>query len=124
MGNTVVRGIRGAITVERNTAEEIVAATRELLEVIIRENDLDPENIASAFFTVTADLDAEFPASAAREMGWKYVPLLCTTEINVPGRLDRCIRVLVHVNTEKTQRELRHIYLGKAVQLRVDLLPQ
>ena len=124
MGNTVVRGIRGAITVERNTAEEIVAATRELLEAIIRENDLDPEDIASAFFTVTADLDAEFPASAAREMGWKYVPLLCATEINVPGRLGRCIRVLVHVNTEKTQRELRHIYLGNAAQLRVDLLPQ
>lgn len=124
MADTVVRGIRGAITVERNNAGEIVAATRELLEAIIKENDLDPENIASAFFTVTADLNAEFPASAAREMGWKYVPLLCATEIDVPGRLGRCIRVLVHVNTEKTQRELKHIYLRDAAQLRVDLLPQ
>lgn len=124
MGNVVTRGIRGAITVERNSAEEIVSATRELLAAIIKENDLDPEAIASAFFTVTADLDAEFPASAAREMGWKYVPLLCATEIDVPGRLGKCIRVMVHVNTEKSQRELKHIYLRNAVRLRVDLLPQ
>lgn len=124
MGNYVMRGIRGAITVERNLAEEIVSATRELLEAIIKENDLDPEDIASACFTVTADLNAEFPASAAREMGWKYVPLLCATEINVPGRLGKCIRVLVHVNTEKSQRELKHIYLRDAARLRVDLLPQ
>ncbi|MCL6638710.1 MAG: chorismate mutase [Firmicutes bacterium] len=124
MVNTVVRGIRGAITVERNTAGEIVAATRELLEAIIRENELDPEDIASAFFTVTRDLNAEFPASAAREMGWKYVPLLCATEIDVPGRLEKCIRVLVHVNTVKSQRQLKHVYLKEAVSLRVDLLPQ
>lgn len=124
MAGTVTRGIRGAITVERNEAEEIISATRELLEAIIRENDLDPEDIASAFFTVTPDLDAEFPASAAREMGWKYVPLLCATEINVPKRLTKCIRILVHVNTGKSQRELKHVYLREAVQLRVDLLPQ
>jgi len=119
-----VRGIRGAITVERNDAGEIIAATRELLEAIIKENDLDPEDIASAIFTVTRDLDAEFPASAAREMGWKYVPLLCATEIDVPGRLGKCIRIMVHVNTEKSQRELKHVYLKEAVQLRTDLLPQ
>ncbi|OPY58913.1 MAG: Chorismate mutase AroH [Pelotomaculum sp. PtaU1.Bin035] len=124
MGNIVTRGIRGAITVARNTPEEILAATRELLEAIIKENDLDPEDIASAFFTTTADLDAEFPASAAREMGWKYVPLICATEINVPGRLDKCVRILVHVNTEKSQRELKHVYIGEAAKLRVDLLPQ
>ncbi len=124
MSKTVLRGIRGAITVERNSAEEIVSATRELLQTIINENELDPEDIASAFFTVTADLNAEFPASAAREMGWKYVPLLCSTEIDVPGRLGRCIRVLVHVNTQKSQIDLKHIYLRDAARLREDLLPQ
>lgn len=124
MANTVSRGIRGATTVERNSAVEIVMATRELLEAIIRENELDPEDITSAFFTVTQDLNAEFPASAAREMGWKYVPLLCATEIDVPGRLEKCIRILVHVNTSKSQRDLKHIYLKEAVKLRLDLLPQ
>lgn len=101
-----------------------MSATRELLQTIINENELDPEDIASAFFTVTADLNAEFPASAAREMGWKYVPLLCSTEIDVPGRLGRCIRVLVHVNTQKSQIDLKHIYLRDAARLREDLLPQ
>jgi len=124
MAKNAMRGIRGAVTVERNLAEEIVSATRELLEAIIKENDLDPEDIACAFFTVTADLDAEFPASAAREMGWKYVPLLCATEIDVPGRLGKCIRIMVLVNTEKSQKELKHIYLREAARLRVDLLPQ
>ncbi|MHB1044233.1 MAG: chorismate mutase [Eubacteriales bacterium] len=124
MARMVVRGIRGAVTVERNSAQDITAATRELLEAIVRENDLNPEDIASAFFTVTGDLDAEFPASAAREMGWKYVPLLCATEIGVPGRLAKCIRILVHVNTTKSQTELKHIYLKEAVHLRTDLLPQ
>ncbi len=122
MGNTALRGIRGAITVERNSAEEIVAATRELLTAIIKENSINIEDIASAFFTVTADLNTGFPATAAREIGWKYVPLLCTTEINVPGGLGKCIRVLVHVNTQKSQKEIKHIYLRDAVQLRVDLL--
>jgi len=121
----VLRGIRGAITVKRNEAREIVAATRELLLSIIKENNLSTEDIASAIFTVTHDLNAEFPAAATRELpDWKYVPLLCATEINVPGRLEKCIRVLVHVNTNCSQRELRHIYLRQAVQLRTDLLPQ
>lgn len=124
MAKNAMRGIRGAVTVEHNSAEEIVSATRELLEAIIKENDLNPEDIACAFFTVTADLDAEFPASAAREMGWKYVPLLCATEIDVPGRLGKCIRIMVLVNTEKSQKELKHIYLREAARLRVDLLPQ
>jgi chorismate mutase len=114
----VLRGIRGAITVERNSGEEILAATRELLEIIKIKNELNPEDIASVFFTVTPDLDAVFPASAAREMGWKYTPLLCATEINVPGSLRNCIRVLLHVNTEKTQQEIRHVYLREAVCLR------
>ncbi|OAT86435.1 chorismate mutase [Desulfotomaculum copahuensis] len=125
MGKTFVRAIRGAITVERNRAEDILEATGELLRAIVKENDLCTEDIASAFFTVTADLNAEFPAAAARELlGWQYVPLLCAREIDVPGRLGRCIRVLVHVNTERSQREIKHIYLREATKLRTDLLPQ
>lgn len=118
MGNMALRGIRGAITVEKNSGEEILFATRELLEVIKNENELNLEDIASVFFTVTPDLDAAFPASAAREIGWKYIPLLCATEINVPGSQEQCIRVLLHVNTEKTQQELKHVYLREAVRLR------
>ncbi len=121
MGCKVFRGIRGAITVERNEAAEIAAATRELIETIIKENSLDPEDIASAIFTVTSDLDAGFPATAVREMGWRYIPLLCANEINVPGSLGRCIRVLIHVNTEKSQKEIKHVYLKGAVVLREDL---
>lgn len=122
MGDTRCRGIRGAISVESNTADKIVEATGRLLEAIMRENEIGAEDIASALFTVTADLDAEFPAAAARKMGWRYVPLICATEINVPGRLARCVRVLLHVNTEKSQKEMKHIYLGEAVSLREDLL--
>ncbi len=120
-----VRGIRGAITVEQNSKEEILSATKELLTAIITENNVSPEDIASAFFTVTADLNAEFPAAATRElMGWTYVPMLCATEIDVPGRLEKCIRIMVHVNTEKSQTELKHIYLRGATVLRRDLFPQ
>lgn len=119
-----VRGIRGAITVKKNASEEILEATRELLTAIIKENNFEPEDVASAIFTVTKDLNAEFPATAARDLGWKYVPLLCATEIEVPGRLEKCIRVMVHINTEKSQSELKHIYLRDATQLRTDLLPQ
>jgi chorismate mutase len=120
----VLRGIRGATTVEQNEAREIMEATRELLQSIIAENSISTEDIASAIFTVTLDLNAEFPAAATRELpGWKYVPLLCATEVSVPGRLEKCIRVLLHVYTNLSQREIRHIYLRKAVQLRTDLLP-
>ena len=118
-----LRGIRGATTVLRNDAGEILEATRELLQAIIDENRLATEDIASAIFTVTPDLNAEFPATAAREMlGWQSVPLLCATEINVPGSLKKCIRVLLHVNTEHSQQGLRHVYLRRATQLRTDLL--
>lgn len=119
-----VRGIRGAITVKENTSEEILEATRKLLTVIMKENDVNPEDVASAIFTITKDLNAEFPATAARDLGWKYVPLLCAIEIDVPNRLEKCIRVMVHINTEKSQSELKHIYLRDAIQLRADLLPQ
>ncbi len=117
-----VRGIRGATTVTEDTAEAILSATEELVREIVAANALEPENVASALFTVTPDLRAEFPAAAARRMGWTTVPLLNFTEIGVPGRLERCIRVLLHVNTDRTQQEMVHVYLREAVSLRPDLV--
>lgn len=114
-----IRGIRGATTVENNTREDILAATRELLELLIEHNDLQPEDVASAIFTVTDDLDAEFPALAARSLlGWHEVALLCTPEIPVPGSLRKCIRVLLHVNTTRSAAEIQHVYIKGAVNLR------
>jgi chorismate mutase len=125
MGRWSARGLRGAITVEENSSAEILEGTRELLNRLISENNIETEDIAAAFFTVTADLDAEFPATAAREfMGWTHVPMLCGNEIDVPGRIGKCIRVMVIVNTDKSQQELKHIYLKGATVLRKDLLPQ
>ncbi|KGK85450.1 chorismate mutase [Desulfosporosinus sp. HMP52] len=118
----MVRGIRGATTVEHNDAAEIREATQELLQMILSENSLCTEDLVSAIFTVTSDLDADFPASSARAIGWQLVPLLCSTEIPVPGGLPYCIRVLLHVNTERSQKEIRHIFLRNAVKLRKDLL--
>ncbi|MBM4432299.1 MAG: chorismate mutase [Chloroflexi bacterium] len=115
------RGIRGATTVEDNSAVAILAATRELLSQILKGNDLSPEDVASAVFTVTPDLTAVFPAQAARELGWQHMALLDAQEIPVPGSLPRCVRVLVHCNTDKSQAEMRHIYLRGAVSLRPDL---
>ncbi|HEV2251423.1 MAG TPA: chorismate mutase [Candidatus Limnocylindria bacterium] len=112
------RGIRGATTVERNDRTEILRATRELLEVLVRLNGLRSEDIAYAWFTVTADLDAEFPAFAAREIGWTEVPLMCGQEIPVPGAIAGCIRVLIDWNTAKTQHEVRHAFLHRAKELR------
>ena len=117
-----VRGVRGATTVERDEAEAILAATEELVRELVAANELKPEDVASALFTVTADLHAEFPAAAARRMGWTAVPLLNFTEIDVPGRLKRCIRVLLHVNTQRAQSEMVHVYLREAVTLRPDLV--
>jgi chorismate mutase len=114
------RGIRGATTVERNEREEILSATRELLELIIRENDIQAEDVASAIFTVTDDLNAEFPALAARMLGWHDVALICTREIPVPGSLKKCIRILLHVNTTRSAAEIRHVYIRSAVNLRPD----
>ena len=112
------RGIRGATTVERNDREQILAATRELLEVLVRLNGLRADDIAYVWFTVTPDLDAEFPAFAAREIGWTEVPLMCGREIPVPGAIAGCIRVLIDWNTAKTQREIRHAFLHRAKELR------
>lgn len=114
------RGIRGATTVEENTAEAILAASRELLELIVEGNDLKVEDVASAIFTTTPDLTAAFPAQAAREMNWHDVALLDTQEIPVPGSLERCIRVLIHWNTEKSAAEIQHVYLKGAQALRLD----
>ncbi|HEY7343583.1 MAG TPA: chorismate mutase [Ktedonobacterales bacterium] len=112
------RGLRGATTAADNSAKAILAATRELLERLVARNTLDVADIASAFFTVTDDLDAAYPALAARELGWNEVALLCAREIPVPGSVARCIRVLLHINTTKGQGDLRHVYLREAVALR------
>lgn len=117
-GRTRCRGIRGATTADENTREAILAATRELLTLIAERNALELEEITSIFFTVTDDLDAEHPALAARQLGWTDLALLCAREIPVPGGLPRCVRVLLHVNTTKSQQELRHVYLREAIVLR------
>ncbi len=115
------RGIRGATTVEHNTKEDIFEATTDLLRAIVQKNELILEDITSVIFTVTADLDADFPALAARKLGWTEVPLLCTREIPVPGSLGMCVRVLLHVNTLRSAAEMQHIYQRKAVVLRPDI---
>src|ERR1700730_13083518 len=104
------RGIRGATTVEHNDREEILAGTTELLELIVQKNGLQTEDIASAIFTLTDDLNAEFPAVAARSMGWTEVALMCAREIPVPDSLSKCIRVLLHVNTTRSAAEIQHIF--------------
>ena len=114
------RGIRGATTVEQNTTHEILGATRELLAAMTDANDLELENIASVIFTTTPDLDAAFPAVAARAFGWDQIALMCMHEIGVPGSLERAIRVLIHYNTEKSLPEIHHVYLRRAVDLRPD----
>jgi chorismate mutase len=116
-----VRGVRGAITVERDDASMLLDATERLLRAIVDENAIDTGDIASALFTLTPDLVSQFPAAAARRIGWTQVPLLNFTEIAVPGGLARCIRVLLHVNTSKGQHEIVHVYLDGARVLRPDL---
>lgn len=115
------RGVRGATTADGNTRDDILTATRQLLALLIRVNGIEPEQVASAVFSLTRDLDAEFPALAARQLGWLDVPLLCTYEVDVPGSLRRCVRVLIHWNTDKPQNEIRHVYVKDAERLRPDL---
>lgn len=117
----LVRGIRGAVTVEANDALAILEGTKELLTKLIIQNQIQLEDICSAYFTVTKDLTSEFPAKAARQLGWQSVPLMCAQEIDVTDGLPRCIRVLLHVNTNKSQKEIKHVYLREAVKLRPDL---
>ena len=117
----VCRGVRGATTVEENTRDAILLATRQMLALMIRRNGIESTEVASAIFTVTKDLDAEFPALAARQLGWLEVPLLCGYEISVSGSLQSCIRVLLHWNTDKSQQDVQHVYIHDAVRLRPDL---
>jgi len=120
-----VRGIRGAITAEANTAQAIVEATDALLRELIDLNQLDPDEVAFAYFTTTPDLNAEFPALAARRLGWVDVPLLCGHDMDValpnPRGVARCVRVLLLYNTDKKQREMRHAYLRGAAAIKADL---
>lgn len=118
----MVRGIRGAITVEEDTREAILAATRELLAKMLEVNGItNPEDIGAMIFTLTDDLRAAFPAEAARQLGMQMVPLINSREIPVPGSLERVIRVMILWNTDTPQRRVRHVYLREAVRLRPDL---
>ncbi len=116
----MVRGIRGATTAEANTREAILAATDELLRLMIEANDLCAEDVASVIFTTTTDLTADYPALAARALGWHDVALMCAHEMNVPHGLPRCIRVLMHWNTDRSAAEVQHVYIKGAARLRPD----
>ena len=118
----MVRGIRGATTVIEDQESMIFEATVELLSAMIVGNQLDSTAVASLFITVSPDLRSAFPAKAVRAVpGWDLVPLMCAVEVDVPGSLSRCIRLLLHVNTDAEQRDIRHMYLRDAIQLRPDL---
>ena len=117
-----VRGIRGAITVDVNEEKPILDATIQLLNEIVEVNRIVPEDIACVWVTVTQDLDSTFPARAIRQMaGWELVPLMCSLEVPVKGSLEKCVRLMVMVNTEASQSDIRHVYLGGARVLRPDL---
>ncbi len=116
-----VRGIRGATTVDANAPETILAATRELLLAMQQANGFSTDDVVSAIFTATADLNAAFPAAAARDLGWERIPLLDAQELDVPGALQRCVRILLHVYTAVPVTEIRHVYLAGAERLRPDL---
>ncbi|MEY2192273.1 chorismate mutase [Neobacillus sp. BF23-41] len=118
----MIRGMRGAITVNQNTEEAIITATEELLEKIIEENHIQPELVASVFISTTKDINAVFPAKALRKFeGWTYVPVMCMQEMPVPDSLKMCVRIMMHVNTTQSQEEINHVYLKGAKVLRPDL---
>lgn len=114
------RGVRGATTAEANTSDAILKATRQLLALMIRKNGIEQEDVASVIFTTTPDLNAVFPAMAARQLGWEHVALMCSHELNVPDSLGRCIRILLHWNTDKSAGEIHHVYIKGAEHLRDD----
>jgi chorismate mutase len=116
----MMRGVRGATTAEANTREAILAATRELLCLMIEANKIEPDDVASAIFTTTIDLNADYPALAARALGWHDVALMCMHEMNVPHGLKQCIRILLHWNTTVAACDVQHIYIKGAVNLRPD----
>jgi chorismate mutase len=116
-----VRAVRGAIQVDANERDDILKGTAELVTEVLQRNNIDPEDLISIVFTATPDLNAEFPAYAARQMGLTDVPLLCTTEIAVPGAMPRVLRLMAHVETPLTRADIRHAYLRGAGALRTDL---
>lgn len=118
----MVRAIRGAITVENNEKDEILSATAELLKELLEKNQVDRESLIEMIFTLTPDLDAVFPAVAARKLGITNVPLMCMSEIPVAGALQKCVRILIHINTDKSLDKIKHIYLKGAKVLRPDLI--
>ena len=120
----LVRGIRGATTVEANTKEDILEAAAELLTAIVEANQVEHDNVASIIFSTSPDLNAEFPAVAARTLGWTDVALMCGHEMGVPGSLQKCLRILMHVNTDLGLRDVKHIYLRGARALRPDLVAE
>jgi chorismate mutase len=117
----MVRGVRGAITVEEDSAEAVWRGTRELLEALIEANGIEEDHVASVIFTTTPDIKAAFPAKAARDLGWTQTALMGMQEMDVSGGLKLCIRVLIHWNTDKRMDELQHVFLRGAVALRPDL---
>jgi chorismate mutase len=116
-----VRGIRGAVNIASNTKEEILTKSRELLEAIVKANKVAPDDIACAIFTLTPDLNADFPAYAARQLGWRDVPLMCARELDVPAAMEKVIRVLLLVNSDIPASKIKHQYLGDTPTLRPDL---
>ncbi|MBI2251795.1 MAG: chorismate mutase [Armatimonadetes bacterium] len=119
----MIRGIRGAIKVRANYKEDIKDAAQTLIRKMLKLNEVNLEDIASIFFTTTKDINFEFPAIAVREMGegWELVPCLCSTEIDVPGSMDKVLRALVQINTDKKLNEIKHVYLGETAILRPDI---
>ena len=118
---TVCRGVRGAVPVVSNTERDILAATDKLLSELINKNGIVADDIASVIFTTSPDLNAEYPAIAARKLGWSNVALLCWHEMNVPHGMKNCLRILIHWNTDKSSEDIIHVYLGEAKSLRPDL---
>lgn len=119
----MIRGVRGAITVSADQPEEILKETRTLILEMVKENKIVPGDVASVIISTTTDISSAFPAKAVRTIeDWTYVPVMCTHEMDVPGSMPLCIRVMMHVNTSIPQREIQHIYLNEAVKLRPDLI--
>ena len=119
----MMRGIRGAITVSADHPDEILKETKKLVLEMAKENDVEPDQVASVIISTTTDISSAFPAKAVRTIDdWTYVPVMCTHEMDVPGSMPLCIRVMLHANTAKSQQEINHIYMNDAVKLRPDLI--
>ncbi|TWT28316.1 chorismate mutase [Planomicrobium sp. CPCC 101110] len=119
----MIRGVRGAITVTKDQPEEIFQETKKLVLEMVKANSIDPDKVASVIISTTPDISSAFPAKAVRTLeDWTYVPVMCTHEMDVPGSLPLCIRVMMHVNTEQKQQDIQHIFMNEAVKLRPDLV--